>query len=152
MKKIIYLLFLVTLFSGCLERVEAPKIRIQSSNMIVNEAQKHLGKSYLYGATGPNKFDCSGFVYAVTKKLGISIPRTSFAQSQILGQKLSRSELKEGDFIFLDTSLKGRVNHVGIYLGADKFIHASSGKAYSVTISTLNGWYKDKFRWGKRVK
>ncbi len=152
LKKIIYFIFLAIFFSACLDRVESPKIQIESHNIIVKEAMKHLGKPYLYGATGPNKFDCSGFVYAVMRNLGISIPRTSFAQSQIAGKKLSRAELKEGDLIFLDTSLKGRVNHVGIYLGADKFIHASSGKAYSVTISSLNGWYQDKFRWGKRVQ
>ncbi|HIO96285.1 MAG TPA: hypothetical protein EYG67_05625 [Campylobacterales bacterium] len=43
------------------------------------------------------------------------------------------------------------VNHLGIYIGNHQFIHASSGKAYSVTISSLNGWYKDKFKWGKHI-
>ena len=85
------------------------------------------------------------------KHFGIQIPRTSLNQSQISGSKLSRAELSVGDMVFFDTSLKGHVNHVGIYLGNGKFIHASSGKAFSVTISDMNGWYKNKFRWGKHL-
>lgn len=124
---------------------------VESNNSIVKEAQKHLGKPYKYGAIGPDSFDCSGFVYGVHKILGIALPRTSLAQSEIDGKKLTKSELKVGDLVFFDTSLEGHVNHSGIYLGDDKFIHASSGKAYSVTISSMNGWYKDKFKWGKHL-
>ena len=143
------------IFTGCLERPHqetATSIRpIPSNNLIVIEAYKHLGKPYKYGATGPNNFDCSGFVYAVHRDLGIAIPRTSLNQSQISGQKIPKSSLKVGDLVFFDTSLKGHVNHSGIYLGKAKFIHASSGKAFSVTISDINAWYKDKFKWGKRI-
>ena len=145
------------IFTGCLERPRQDRTAshsvqiIPSNNSIVSEAYKHLGKPYKYGATGPNNFDCSGFVYAVHRDLGIKIPRTSRDQSQIQGRKLSRNELRAGDLVFFDTSLKGHVNHSGIYLGQGKFIHASSGKAFSVTISDINAWYKDKFRWGKRI-
>ena len=143
------------IFTGCLERPhqQTPTsiLPIPSNNLIVTEAYKHLGKPYKYGATGPNSFDCSGFVYAVHRDLGVTIPRTSLDQSQIQGKKLSKNELRAGDLVFFDTSLKGHVNHSGIYLGNGKFIHASSGKAFSVTISDINAWYKDKFRWGKRI-
>jgi len=123
-----------------------------SQDIIVKTAKKYLGIPYKYGATGPNSFDCSGFVYVVFRELGVSIPRTSIAQSKIKGKKLSKRELKKGDLLSFDTSLRGHINHSGIYIGNHKFIHASSGKAYSVTISSLDGWYKDKFRWGKRIK
>ena len=145
------------IFTGCLERPRKETSSnytayvIPSNNLIVIEAYKHLGKPYKYGATGPNSFDCSGFVYAVHRNLGVTIPRTSRDQSQIKGRKLSKNELKVGDLVFFDTSLKGHVNHSGIYLGKGKFIHASSGKAFSVTISDINAWYKDKFRWGKHI-
>jgi len=152
MKNFIYLMVLSSIFLGCLQRVPPSNVTIESRNALVNEAKKHLGKPYRYGAIGPDSFDCSGFVYAVTRAVGISVPRTALAQSQIAGKKLTRSELKEGDLLFFDTSLKGHINHSGIYIGHDRFIHASSGKAYSVTISSLNGWYKDKFRWGKRLQ
>ena len=158
MNKIINISLLLgfIIFTGCLERphhrTSTHSIRpIPSNNLIVTEAYKHLGKPYKYGATGPDRFDCSGFVYGVHRNLGIAIPRTSRDQSQIKGQKLSKNELRVGDLVFFDTSLKGHVNHSGIYLGKGKFIHASSGKAFSVTISDINAWYKDKFRWGKRI-
>jgi len=143
-------------FTGCLERPRKEATinsvyAIPSNNLIITEAYKHLGKPYKYGATGPNSFDCSGFVYAVHRDLGIIVPRTSRDQSQVQGRKLFKNELRVGDLVFFDTSLKGHVNHSGIYLGNGKFIHASSGKAFSVTISDINAWYKDKFKWGKRI-
>ena len=153
------------IFTGCLERPhqqrsssypqpQYPPITLDGthqSNAIIKEAYRHLGKPYRYGATGPNSFDCSGFVYAVHRNLGISTPRTSRGQSQIKGKKITKDRLRVGDLVFFDTSSKGHVNHSGIYLGRGKFIHASSGKAFSVTISDINAWYKDKFRWGKRI-
>jgi cell wall-associated NlpC family hydrolase len=137
--------------TGCIKKVNTIVSPIYSKNKIAIEAQKHLGKPYQYGAVGPKSFDCSGFVYAVHKTLGIILPRTSLNQSKIEGAKLARSELKVGDLVFFDTALEGHVNHSGIYLGDSKFIHASSGKAFSVTISDMNGWYKDKFKWGKHI-
>ncbi|HHB94545.1 MAG TPA: NlpC/P60 family protein [Campylobacterales bacterium] len=152
MKRFISILIFLSLLTGCMERQRSLDNNIISSqNIIVKTAKKYLGKPYRYGAIGPNSFDCSGFVYAVFKEVGIPIPRTSLAQSKIRGKKLSKKELKAGDLLSFDTSLKGHINHSGIYIGNHKFIHASSGKAHSVTISSLDGWYKDKFRWGKRV-
>jgi len=141
------------LFTGCLKREHTPipSELFQTRNPIVLQAYRELGKPYKYGAVGPNSFDCSGFVYAVHKKLGIMLPRTSLAQSKIAGRKIPRTHLRVGDLVFFDTASRGHVNHVGIYLGRGKFIHASSGKAFSVTISDINAWYKDKFKWGKRI-
>jgi len=121
------------------------------SKDLIAIARGHLGKPYVYGKYGPDSFDCSGFVYGVHKELGIILPRTSLNQSQIEGEKISRNRLQQGDLVFFDTSLKGKVNHSGIYLGEGKFIHASSGKAKSVTVSSMDSWYKDKFKWGKRL-
>ena len=122
-----------------------------SSNALISLAKSKMGSAYVYAKTGPNTFDCSGFVYYVFHKNNIPVPRTSIAQSKI-GAKITRDKIKKGDLVFFDTSLKGHVNHSGIYLGNGKFIHASSGKAKSVTISDIDGWYKDKFKWGIRKK
>ncbi|HFD13951.1 MAG TPA: NlpC/P60 family protein [Epsilonproteobacteria bacterium] len=117
---------------------------------LLNLAKSKLGDRYKFAATGPNHFDCSGFVYYVFKENGIQIPRASLEQSKA-GEKLERNALKKGDILFFDTSKKGHVNHSGIYLGEGMFIHSSSGKAYGVTISKLDkGFYKDNFRWGIR--
>jgi cell wall-associated NlpC family hydrolase len=117
---------------------------------LISLAKSKLGNSYEPAKAGPDHFDCSGFVYYVFKSNGISIPRSSLPQSQS-GEKLTRNELKKGDILFFDTHARGHVNHSGIYLGDGKFIHSSSGKAYGVTISSLDkGFYLDKFRWGIR--
>ncbi len=118
---------------------------------VVLLAKENLGKPYVYGKSGPNSFDCSGFVYGIYKQLNITLPRTSLAQSEVKGSKIPRNLLQAGDLLFFDTSKKGHINHSAIYLGEGEFIHASSGKANAVTISNLDGWYKDKFKWGKRL-
>ena len=131
-------------------RAEVPhrKTRV---DRIITLAQKKIGSRYTYGEAGPDRFDCSGFVYYVFRKNGLTIPRTSIEQSRFR-PRLTRRELRRGDVLFFDTGGRGHVNHSGIYLGHGRFIHASSGKAYGVTISNLDrGFYLDKFRWGGRV-
>lgn len=118
-----------------------------SSENLISLAKSKIGSPYIYAKTGPDSFDCSGFVYYVFKENNITLPRTSLEQSKVAA-KINKKNLKKGDLVFFDTSLKGKINHSGIYLGDGKFIHASSGKANGVTISDMNGWYKDKFRWG----
>ena len=123
-----------------------------ASKPLLKEAKKHLGKRYVWAANGPSKFDCSGFTKYVCSKNGISLPRTSIMQAKV-GKKVSKNNLRAGDLIFFDTSdqRKGYVNHVGIYLGNNKFIHASSAKK-KVTISSLSkNFYKNRFKWGRRV-
>jgi len=119
------------------------------STALISLAKSKLGSPYVYAKSGPDSFDCSGFVYYLFQTQKIAIPRTSLAQSEI-GEKLPKEALKKGDLLFFDTANRGHVNHSGVYLGKQQFIHASSGKAKAVTISDLNGWYKDKFLWGIR--
>jgi len=116
---------------------------------LITLAKSKIGSPYVYAKTGPDSFDCSGFVYYLFHAYNMDIPRTSLNQSKI-GEKISRDQIQKGDILFFDTSGKGHINHSGVYLGGNEFIHASSGKANSVTISSLNAWYKDKFRWGIR--
>ena len=119
---------------------------------IVSIATSKMGSPYRYGKSGPDSFDCSGFVYYVYKKVDKSIPRTSLQQS-LAGKKLKRQELQIGDIVVFDTANRGHINHSGIYIGNGNFIHATSGKAFRVTTSKLDsGFYKDKFRWGVRIE
>ena len=115
-------------------------------------AKKKLGRRYVWGATGTkNTFDCSGFTKYVYKKNGIDIPRTSINQSKY-GKYVSRKNLKKGDLIFFDTSKrrKGYVNHVGIYLGNGKFIHASSAKKKVVITSLNKNFYSQRYKGARR--
>ena len=113
-----------------------------SSNKVISYAKQFLGKPYIWGAQGPNGFDCSGFTYYVFKNAaGITLPRTSSAQSKY-GTYVSKSNLKAGDLIFFDTvgPNNGAVTHVGIYIGNGQFIHAASGQG-KVVINNLNSTY-----------
>jgi cell wall-associated NlpC family hydrolase len=116
-------------------------------------AKKLLGLKYVWGATGPHNFDCSGFTQKVYKVTGIKIPRNSRAQAKV-GEYIKYEELQKGDMVFFDTNRKktGRVNHVGIYLEDGKFIHASSGnKKIVITSFDKKRYYKSRFLWGRRV-
>ena len=115
---------------------------------LVSFAKSNIGKPYGTAKAGPDSFDCSGFVFFVFKSFDMYIPRSSRLQSKS-GVKIDREHIKIGDILFFDTANRGHINHSGIYLGDGNFIHSSSGKAYSVTISNLDkGFYLDKFRWG----
>ncbi|ACL76003.1 C40 family peptidase [Ruminiclostridium cellulolyticum] len=119
--------------------------------MVVDYAKEFVGVRYVYGGTSPKGFDCSGFIGYVYKNFGIELSRS--AQSMYSnGKKVSRDALKAGDILFFDASSRNRagaIDHVGIYLGGDNFIHASSSKG-SVRIQKLSQ-YKALYIGAKRV-
>ncbi len=124
----------------------------KNSSSVLGRAVNTLGVRYRWGGSSPEKgFDCSGLVrYAFNDIDSVDLPRTSSAMARAQGKKVSRSDLKPGDLLFFN--LRGaRVNHVAIYLGNDRFIHAPRrGKA--VTIDTLNKpYWKDRYALAKRV-
>ncbi len=122
------------------------------SSKITSLAKKKLGKRYVWGATGSkNTFDCSGLTTYVYKKNGINLPRRAISQSKV-GKRVSRKNLRKGDLVFFDTSKKhrGYVNHVGIYIGNGKFIHASSAKKKVVITSLNKPFYSQRFKVARR--
>ena len=78
----------------------------------VNLVAAERGKPYLWGAAGPNRFDCSGLVQYVYKQLGVRIARTTWTQYASL-RHVARASVRVGDLVFLDN-----LNHVGIYAGS----------------------------------
>lgn len=125
--------------------------KINQIDKILEEAFKLIGMKYVWGAVGPDKFDCSGFVlYVIEKSLNIKLPRVSTDMAVYSKTKLSLNEIKTGDLIFFDTLNKNRVSHVGIYIGNNKFIHAPNASK-NVMISEINSYYKKKFKWGIRL-
>jgi cell wall-associated NlpC family hydrolase len=123
------------------------------SKKIISLAKQKLGKRYVWGATGQrNTFDCSGFTTYVCKKNGICLPRRAIQQSKV-GKPVKRSELQPGDLVFFDTSKnhRGYVNHVGIYIGNGKFIHASSAKKKVIITSLNKPFYSQRFKGARRV-
>lgn len=113
-------------------KVEVLKPYDVASNLgIIETAKTRLGCPYKWGATGPSKFDCSGFTQWVYKKNGISIPRTSGAQKSG-GKYISISNVKPGDIVW-------RPGHVGIYVGNGKVIHAPHTGAV-VSYTSVSGF------------
>jgi cell wall-associated NlpC family hydrolase len=121
-------------------------------NKLKRIAKSHLGKRYVWGSIGPRTFDCSGFTLKVFKTMGVTIPRVSRKQAKH-GKLVARDKLKVGDLIFFDTATprKGYVNHVGIYLGNNQFIHASSSKRKVVITKLTKTFYKNRYKWARRV-
>ena len=105
---------------------------------IVNTAKKYIGVPYLWGGTSPKGFDCSGLVQYAFKAHGINLPRTSKEQWTV-GKQISKSQLQPGDLVFFANTYTTGVSHVGIYVGDNQFIHASSSKG--VMISSLSNSY-----------
>lgn len=103
---------------------------------VVACAEKYLGTPYVYGGNGPNSFDCSGFVKYVFKECGYSINRTASTQLSN-GVSVAKSELQPGDIVFFRNKGDSHAaSHVGIYVGGETFIHASSD-TYQVEYSSL---------------
>ncbi|KRM69729.1 C40 family peptidase [Apilactobacillus ozensis] len=88
-------------------------------------AQDKLGSSYVYGAVGPNVFDCSGFTsYVYKKALNVQLPRTAQAQYND-SKRVSAKNADKGDLVFFGSS-RSNVYHVGIYVGNGKMIDAQN--------------------------
>ncbi|MFJ9028457.1 NlpC/P60 family protein [Streptomyces sp. NPDC102274] len=96
--------------------VRAPNARAAAA---VAYAYGAIGKPYVWGATGPGAFDCSGLTQAAWRSAGVSLPRTTYTQIN-RGQRVSRDALAPGDLVFFFSG----ISHVGIYVGGGQMIHA----------------------------
>ena len=124
-----------------------------SVDKVLDFAHQQLGKPYVWGAQGPNSFDCSGLIYYVYKNAAnITLPRTSVEQSKF-GTTVSKSNLKAGDLVFFDTNgpNNGAVSHVGIYAGEGQLIHASSSSKKIVKVNMETSYWNNTYVVAKRV-
>ena len=112
-------------------------------------AKNYIGYKYVYGASGPNSFDCSGFTSYVFRLHGVSLSRTAKGQYSN-GSAVSRADLQPGDLVMFGPSVSG-INHVGIYIGGGKIVHAAN-PSRGVTIDTINsGYYNNNYVGARRV-
>ncbi len=114
---------------------------------VVATAKNYIGSKYVYGATGPNSFDCSGFTQYVFKLHGVSLNRTAAAQYSN-GVAVDRANLQPGDLVMFG---KSGINHVGIYIGGGQIVHAAN-PSRGVTIDTItSGYYNNNYVGARRV-
>ena len=116
-----------------------------SGSAVVSYAQQFLGCKYVYGGTSTNGFDCSGFTQYVYKHFGINLNRTAAAQ---YSNGKSVTELQAGDLVMFG---KSGINHVGIYMGGNTFIHAANPGRGVTTDSLSTGYYKTNYVGAKRI-
>ena len=138
---------------------ETPAEPSDEAEEIINEliayAKTFLGTPYVYGANGPDSFDCTGYTCYVFKHFGYSLPRTAYIQGYYdYAPKIENvSDLKPGDLVFFNTINDNDLSdHAGIYLGDNMFIHCNSGSSMQVVIQDItSSYYKPRFSWGRRV-
>ena len=119
----------------------------QTRNRIVQLANSTLGTRYRYGGSNPQRgFDCSGLMVYIHKQSGIKIPRTA-AKQRIHSRTITYAQLQPGDMLFFKTGK--RTDHVGIYIGDRKFIHASTGSR-RVRVAKMDSayWHKRFVKFG----
>ena len=137
------------LANGVVEQPSTPSTnKVQA---VIDLTHKQLGKPYVWGAEGPNSFDCSGLIYYVYKNAaGITLPRTSSAQYSA-GVAVSRSNLKAGDLIFSSTDGTGNITHVAIYVGDGQMIHAPRNGKNVEKVSINNSYWNKAYVGARRV-
>lgn len=115
-----------------------------SGQALIDTGKQYIGSSYVYGAPFERTdiFDCSSFTKRAFYENGLYLPRTSRQQAEY-GTEVSFSNAKPGDLLFFDTNYDGVINHVGIYIDANRMIHAGSSKG--VTVSNLKYYWKPRF-------
>lgn len=135
------------------KKISTPAPSASKADKVVALAKKQLGKAYAYGAEGSQRFDCSGLAYYVYKNAaGKKLKRTSDEQAADgrFAKISSLSSVKKGDLLCFITGGGSKCDHVGIYIGSGKFIHASASKGKVVT-SEITDYYKDTFICAKRI-
>jgi len=118
-------------------------------SLLVRVVKTFLGVPYKLGGSTLKGIDCSGFVRKIYEIFNIELPRTTREQFWI-GKKVGKEQLEEGDLVFFRRG--GNSSHVGIYIGANQFVHASSSNR-QVKIDYLDApYYNKRFLRGVRVK
>ncbi len=130
------------------ERASASRALVNAK--VIEYSKQYLGVPYVWGGESPKGFDCSGFTTYVFEKFNVKLPRTASSQFNS-GIKVEKENLQPGDLVFFTTYKKGP-SHVGIYIGNNQFIHASSGSnGHKVVITGLDtSYYKRRYLGARR--
>ena len=117
---------------------------------VVDFAKKYIGKPYVYGAAGPNAFDCSGFTSYIYKQFGYSLNRTAAGQNSN-GVSVSKDNLQPGDLVMFTYRGMYGIGHVGIYMGDGKMVHAGNSSTGVVISDVFSGYYGARYVGARRI-
>ncbi|HEY5974742.1 MAG TPA: NlpC/P60 family protein [Geobacteraceae bacterium] len=125
------------------------EMKTDNVNALKSKAYGFLGTRYRFGGTSKNGLDCSAFVQKVFRSMEVSLPRTAREQFE-RGEEVAPGDLQKGDLVFFRT-YASFPSHVGIYLGNNRMIHASS-RDRRVVVSTVNTpYYRSRYLGAKRI-
>ena len=114
-------------------------------NELVRTAKSFIGIPYQWGGSSIHSgFDCSGLTMVVYRQNGLNLPRVA-AEQYRYGRAVTLSAIQEGDLVFFDTMKRGRVTHVGVYIGNGRFIHAPSSGRRVTTESLSRQYFRSSF-------
>lgn len=141
-------------YNGLSGYMSADYVRLSTSNAVADQivatAKQYLGTPYVYGGSSPRGFDCSGFIYYLYGQYGYPLMRGATSQYNHNGVSVEKSDLRPGDLVFFSDSVDP-IGHVGMYIGNNQFIHASSGQG-CVCITSLNAsYYLNHYTGAKRI-
>lgn len=120
---------------------------VVEASAIIQEATKLIGIPYIWGGSTEQGFDCSGFVYYIHNKAGISINR--YSTDGYYNRSYYVDMPKAGDLVFFENTYKAGISHMGIYLGDNQFIHADETRGVTIT-SLSNAYYQEHLDGFKR--
>lgn len=125
----------------------------QSKGMaIANTALSKQGSNYVWGASGPNTFDCSGLVWWAHKQNGVNFGRCSTKVLVGMGQSVARGNLQAGDIILFSSNRKASgVHHVGIYVGGGRMVHAPRTGETVKVVNITSGYYNNQYYTARRL-
>lgn len=128
---------------------------VKGSGLGTRIAKAALGKrgcKYVWGATGPKTFDCSGLVWWAHKQCGVSFGRTNTKGLSKMGKNIAFSKMKPGDIlIFSNNRAYSGIHHTGIYIGSGKMVHAPHTGSVVQTVKVTSGYYKKQFYNARRL-
>lgn len=132
------------------EEVSASATGSARGSELVSIAKQYLGCKYVYGGSGPSTFDCSGFTMFLYSKYGYSLPHSATSQSY-KGVYVSKENLAPGDLVIFNNSANTSIGHVGVYIGGNQFIHASSGKGKVIISGLSDSYYAARYVTARRI-
>ena len=115
---------------------------------VAKTAHRYIGVPYVYGGRSPKGFDCSGLVWYVYRQHGIELPASSAKQFRV-GAKVDFDDLVPGDLVFFKS--RSRVDHVGLYVGGGKMIHATGRGRKVVRVSLRDKYYRQHYAGARRL-
>ena len=154
LKKIVPLIFIFLLFYACAQRFSSryeSNPHTHQEGLLQHVAEDWVGTPYLYGGNDKAGIDCSGLAVNIFRQVyGIELPRST-KRLRRLGHSVGARYARPGDLLFFRMKKYEPLNHVGIYLGKGRFIHASSSRG--VVISSLNDpFYRKNLVTARRIR